>query len=166
MSTFGLVHTAISVLPIPLGAYAFFRDGKIDPRNRVGKAYLATMLVGTVTGFAFAFTKGFNPPAQILSMATLVVLLAGMFAEKLQWLGHARAYVETASLSISYFLLMFFTTTETLTRLPVGHPFAANAESPELLPVRLVLLAGLVVGLGYQVHKLRTADHPTPVSLS
>jgi len=42
--------------------------------------------------------------------------------------------VETVSLSASFVLLMVFTTTEPLTRLPAGHRFASNAESPERLP--------------------------------
>ena len=84
------------------------------------------VLGGTLTGFGFILTRGFNLPAQVLSAATLAILLAGTFAGQITWLGRATAYVETISLSTSYLLLMVFTTTETLTRLPrrqvVGDP--------------------------------------------
>lgn len=154
MSALGLFHTAVSVLAIPLGLVAFVRDGEIDPKNRVGKLYLAAMLVGSISAFGFILTKGFNP-AQVLTVATLVLLFVGMIAGRAKWLGRAAGYVQTFSLSASYLLLMVFTTTETLTRVPVDHPFAASAESPELMPVRLALLVVFVIGLGYQLFKLR-----------
>jgi uncharacterized membrane protein len=156
MSLFGIFHTAISVLAVPLGLVAFVQDGKINPHNRVGKLYLAAMLIGTVSAFGFILTKGFNP-AQILTVVTLAVLLTGMFAGRTSWLGRAGAYLETISLTTSFLLLMVFTTSETLTRLPVGHPFAANVASPELNPVRLGLLVAYVLGLGYQLFKLHAA---------
>jgi hypothetical protein len=157
MSAFGLFHTAVSLLAVPLGLLAFVRDGKIDPTNRVGKLYLAAMLIGSLTAFGFILTNGLNP-AQALTVATLVVLFVGTFARRAKWLGRAAAYVETISLSTSYLLLMVFTTTETLTRLPAGHPFAAGPDSPELMPVRLVLLVAFVLGLGYQLFKLHAGQ--------
>lgn len=157
MSAFGLFHTAVSLLALPLGLYAFARDGKIDPKNGVGKLYLASMLIGTLTAFGFIVSKGFNP-AQVLSVLTLVVLLAGMFVSRVHWLGRAAVYVETTAMTFSFLLLMVFTTTETLTRIPTEHPFAANAESAELIPVRLSLLAAFLLGLGYQLFKLHVAN--------
>lgn len=153
MSPLGLVHTAISVLPIGLGLVAFLRDGKIDPRNRLGKMYLATMLLGVVTSFGFIPSKGFTP-GQVLTLATLGTLLAGMVTIR----GERRkpGYVQTISLSASYLLLMVFATTETLTRFPLEQPFASGPTDPALLPVRLALLVLFVAGLGYQMLRLRT----------
>ena len=161
MSAFGLFHTAVSLLAIPFGIIAFVRDGKIDPKNRVGKLYLTAMLIGSLSAFGFILSKGFTP-AQVLTVATLVLLFAGTFAGRAHWLGRGGAYVETVSLSASFVLLMVFTTTETLTRLPAGRPFASSAESPELLPVRLGLLGAFILGLGYQVFKLRAAHTYNP----
>ncbi len=48
---------------------------------------------------------------------------------------------------------MFFATTETLTRLPLDHPFAIGPTDPALLPVRLGLLVALVLGVGYQLFR-------------
>lgn len=161
MTPFGIFHTALSVPAIPLGLVALARFGKIDPATRVGKWYLASMLAGSVSAFGFIVTKGFTP-AQVLTFATLFVLAAGMLARQAEWLGRAARYVETLSLSASYLLLMVFTTTETLTRVPVGHPFAANAQSPELLPVRLGLLLAFLVGVAYQVYELRREGKALP----
>jgi hypothetical protein len=48
-------------------------------------------------------------------------------------------------------MLMVFTTTEVLKHFPRSHPFAAGADDPSLLPVRLTLLVMFVLGVGYQL---------------
>jgi hypothetical protein len=50
-----------------------------------------------------------------------------------------------------------FFTTETLKRFPTGRPFASGPDDPSLLPVRLALLAVFIVGVTFQVLKLRAA---------
>jgi hypothetical protein len=152
ISAFGLFHTAVSVLPIFFGLFAFLRDRKIDPRNRLGQLYLLTMVVGSVTSWGFLPSKGFTP-GQVLTLVTLALLLAGTFTLRGTW--RQPGYVQTVSLSTSYLLLMVFATTEALTRLPVGNPFASGPADPALTPVRLVLLAGFIFGLGYQLLGLR-----------
>jgi len=155
MSPFGIFHTAISVLPIGLGLYAFARHGGIDPRTRSGKWYLFTMLAGTVSAFGFIVTKGFSP-AQVLTFITLAVLAAGTFTLRGAWRGPG--YIQTLAYSASYLLLMVFTTTETLVRVPVGEPFATGPADPALNPVRFVLLALFVIGTGYQMLKIWAVD--------
>src|SRR5690348_9445429 len=105
MSTFGIFHTAVSLLAVPLGLLAFYREGKIDPGNRIGKLYLLAMLVGSLTAFGFIVTKGFGPP-QVLTIITLLTLLGAAYAESAKWLGRAGAYVQTLSASTSFLLLM------------------------------------------------------------
>ena len=156
MSPFGMFHTAVSILPIGFGLVAFVRDGRIDPENRVGKLYLGTMFLGSVTAFGFIVTKGFNP-AQVLTVVTLALLFAGTFTMR----GRRRGpgLMQILCLSATYFLLMFFTTTETLTRLPVDHPFASGPTDPALMPVRIVLLTAFVIGVAYQVIRQRAGSH-------
>jgi uncharacterized membrane protein len=156
LSPLGFFHTAISILAIPFALVALLRDGKINPTNLVGKGYLITMLIGCVTAFGIYHHGGFGP-GHVLSIITLVLLLIGFLAGRGSWLGRAAPYVQTISFSLTILLLMVFTTTESLTRLPVGHPYAANQDDPALGPVRLVLLIAFVVGVGYQVFKLRAA---------
>lgn len=88
-------------------------------------------------------------------MVTLALLVAGILAARSTWRG--AAYLQVFSLSASYLLLMVFATTETLTRVPVGSPFASSATDPALTPVRLGLLTVFVLGLGLQLLKLRAA---------
>lgn len=155
MNTFTLAHTAISLLAVGFGLAAFLRHGGIDLRTRLGKWYLGTMLAGTVSGFGFLFKFGFTP-GQVLGLFTLGLLVLGMFTLQGQW--RKSGYVQTIAFSTSYFMLMVFTTTETLKHFPVSHPYAANANDPSLIPVRLVLLALFVTGVTYQVLKIRAAN--------
>jgi hypothetical protein len=152
MSPLGIFHTTVSVLPVGFGLYALLRDGRIDLKTRVGKLYWLTMLVGSMTALGLIPTNGFTP-GQVLTLLTLGLLLASVLTLRGNW--RAEGYVQTVSLTLSYFLLWFFTTTETLTRLPKGDPFASGPTDPALLPVRLVLLVALAVGLTLQVRKLR-----------
>jgi hypothetical protein len=155
MNAFTLAHTAISVLPIGFGFAALVRHGLIDPRTMSGKWYLATMATGSVSGLGFIATLGFTP-GQVLGLFTLALLAVGTFTLR----GRVRSpgYVQTVALSASYFMLMVFATTETLKHFPLSQPFASSASDPSLIPVRLALLALFVLGVGYQVLRIRAEN--------
>lgn len=157
MTAFTLLHTAVSVLPIGFGLAAFARHGAIDPRTRLGKWYVGTMLAGSVSGLGFLLTLGFTP-GQVLGLFTLALLAVGTLTPR----GHRRepGYVQTVALSTSYFMLLVFATTEMLKRFPAGQPFATGPNDPSLIPVRLVLLMLFVLGVAYQVLKVRAANRP------
>jgi len=155
MTALTLAHTAISVLPIGLGLAAFARHGAINPRTRLGKWYLATMVAGSVSGLGFILTLGFTP-GQVLGLFTLALLAIGTLTLRGHW--RAPGYVQTIALSASYFMLMVFATTETLKRFPTDQPFASGPNDPSLIPVRLALLVMFVVGVTYQALKIRAAN--------
>jgi hypothetical protein len=158
MVTFTLFHTALSVLPIGFGFAAFARQGKIDPQTRLGKLYLGTMFAATVSSFGFLATFGFTP-GQVLTLITLAMLVLGVFTLG----GHVRrqGYTQTITLSASYLMLMVFATTEILKNVPLGHPFATSAADPALLPVRLALFVLFLIGVTYQVLKIRAEKRHT-----
>jgi hypothetical protein len=62
--------------------------------------------------------------------------------------------VETTMLSISVFLLMIPTISETLRRLPVNDPFAKGMQDPVLLGAQGTLFLALIVGLPFQLRAL------------
>ena len=127
MSPFGIFHTAVSILPIGFGLFAFVRDERIDPENRVGKLYLGTMLLGCVTAFGFIATKGFSP-AQMLTVVTLALLFGGIFTVR----GRRRGpgLMQTICLSATYFLLMFLTTTEGADQTSRRSPVRVGTDRP------------------------------------
>ena len=153
ISSFGYLHTAVSVLPLGFGAYALAQDGHIDPASRAGRAYLFTMLLGCATGFFIFAHAGFSA-GHALTLMMLALLLTGAFAPRLRRLGRAAPYVQTSCFSTSFFLLMVFATTEALTRLPPAQPFAPGPAAPELIPLRLALLLAYASGLGWQLRRL------------
>jgi hypothetical protein len=152
MSAYGVFHTILSLPPIFFGLLAFVQHRSFDPRTWAGKWYAITMFLGTVSAFGFLPTRPFVP-GQVLTLITLAFLLGGLFTFR----GTLRpaGYVQAICLTTTYLLLMVFTTTEGLTRLPVGKPFAAGPEDPALLPVRIGLLVAFAVALGMQIMKLR-----------
>jgi hypothetical protein len=155
MTAFTLLHTIVSVLPVGFGLAAFAWHGAIDPKTRLGKWYVGTMLAGTATGFGFILTIGFTP-GQVLGLVTLALLAVGTLTPRGPW--RKAGYTQTIALSASYLLLWVFLTTETLKRFPTGQPFASGPADPALTPVRLALLGLFVVGVTYQVLRLRAAN--------
>ncbi len=73
-------------------------------------------------------------------------------------MGRAATYMETAFLTMTTFLLMVPTVTETLRRVPDGHPLVTDLKSPLLLGAQGSLLVMLIVGLSAQILHLRKKD--------
>lgn len=147
----GWVHTLGSLPAIPLASYMFARYGRIVPRSVPGIGYLVAMLIGSVTAFLVARA----PVSYVIGGLTLLLVLTGYSTHRLPRLGRAGAYLETILLSLSAFLLMVPTITETLTRVPDGHPLAAGPGSPILLGGQGTLLVILIAGLTAQIMHLR-----------
>lgn len=151
ISHLGWIHTLGSLPAIPLAVYMFARHGRIAPQSTAGVFYLASMLTGAVTVFLVAH----QPVSYGIAVVTLAFLLLGYTAKRVPILGRGAEYVETIALTITVFLLMVPTVSETLRRVPDGHPFVTDLKSPVLLGFHAGLLAMLVVGLGVQITHLR-----------
>ena len=151
ISPLGWVHTLGSLPAIPLAIYMFARHGRIVPRSRPGALYLVTMAIGAGTVLLLAH----QPASYGIGVVTLVLLLAGYGVGLTRILGRATVYIETICLSLTAFLLMVPTVSETLRRVPDGHPFVTDLNSPLLIGAQASLLIVLIVGLTAQVVYLR-----------
>ncbi|OIN54526.1 hypothetical protein [Pseudomonas costantinii] len=151
ISALGWIHTLGSLPAIPLAAYMFIRHGRIVPRSTPGLLYLASMLIGAFTVFLVAH----QPVSNIIGVITLALLLAGYGVGHIAWLGRARAYLETIFLSLTAFFLMVPTVSETLRRVPDGHPIVTDLHSPVLIGAQGSIALALVIGLGAQMLYLR-----------
>lgn len=151
ISPLGWVHTLGSLPAIPAAIYMFARHGRIVPRSGPGMLYFVCMLIGAVTAFLVAH----QPASYVIGAATLVLLLAGFSVGRVGILGRAAIYMETIFLSLTAFLLMVPTVTETLRRVPDGHPLVTDLKSPLLLGAQGSLLVLLIVGVTVQVLHLR-----------
>lgn len=147
----GWVHTLGSLPAIPVAIYMFARHGRIVPRSGPGTIYFFSMLIGAATVFLVAH----QPVSYIIAVLTMVLLLVGYGVGRAPGLGRAGVYIETICLSLSAFLLMLPTVTEILRRVPDGHPFVTELNSPLLIGAQSSLLVALIVGLTAQVIYLR-----------
>ena len=151
ISPLGWVHTLGSLPAIPLAVYMIARHGRIVPRSTPGAVYFVSMLIGAATVFLVAH----QPVSYGIATLTIVLLLAGYGVGRLPRSGRAARYVETICLSLTAFLLMLPTVTETLRRVPDGHPLVTDLHAPLLLGSQASLLVMLIIGLTAQIIYMR-----------
>lgn len=150
ISPLGWLHTLGSLPAIPLAAYMLVRHGRIVPGTRAGRAYFWFMLLGVLTVYPIAH----QPISSIVATVTLVVLLLGYGISRWPMAKRFGKYIETASLSVSVFLLMVPTVSESLRRLPVGDPLVTDLKDPLLLGAQGALFLALIVGIPLQMRAL------------
>ena len=109
------------------------------------------MLIGAFSVFLVAK----QPVSNIIGVITIALLAAGYGVGHLGWLGRARAYLEAVFLSLTAFLLIVPTVSETLRRVPDGHPFVTDLQSPVLIGAQGGIALVLVIGVTVQVIYLR-----------
>ncbi|RKG89491.1 hypothetical protein [Corallococcus terminator] len=158
MSLLGIIHTVVSLPPIVFGVWGFVRDGRIDPTNRVGKAYIVSMVTSVVTSFGLSSTGGFNP-GHGLGLLALLLMAVGALAPRPAD-GRATTYLRMLTYSASFMVLLVPGINETLTRLPAGQPLADSPQHPLVQSALAVLLVAFLSGATYQVVKLRGQTRP------
>ncbi len=151
ISSIGWVHTLGSLPAIPAAAYMFARHGRIVPRSSAGIVYFFSMLIGALTVFLVAH----QAVSYKIGSATLLLLLVGYGVGWLPKLGRVGVYAESICLTLTTFLLMVPTVTETLRRVPDGHPLVTDPKSPVLLGAQGALAVALIIGVTAQVIYLR-----------
>ena len=159
ISPIGWVHTLGSLPAIPAAAYMFAKYGRIVPRSRPGVVYFFSMLIGALTVFLVAR----QAVGYMIGAATLILLLIGYGVGRLSGWDRVRVYAETLCLTLTTFLLMVPTVTETLRRVPNGRPIVTDPNSPLLLGAQGTLVVALIIGLTAQVlylRKNRSASRP------
>jgi hypothetical protein len=114
------------------------------------------MLIGAVSVFPIAHA----PVSAIIATLTLAFMFVGYGVGRLPTSSRAIAYVETVTLSFTTLLLMLPTVTETLRRVPDGHPLVTDLSSPLLRGAHLTLLLAFLVGLTAQILHLRKQSKP------
>lgn len=150
ISPLGWVHTLGSLPAIPAAVYMFAHHGRIVPGSKAGAVYFISMLIGAFSVVLIAH----QPISYGIATATLLFLLAGYGIATFSKRSRAARYAETVFLSLTAFLLMVPTVSETLRRVPDGHPFVTDMKSPLLLGAQMALLVMLVIGLSVQLARL------------
>lgn len=154
LSALGVIHTAVSLLPIVAGVYGFVRHRAIDPATRAGKLYLLGLVLSVATSFTVSSTGGLNP-GHAFGVIVLLVAFGGVLAARLRFLGRAARYLSTFALSFSFLLSLVPGVNETLTRIPVAHPIAAAPMAPVVLQTLLGCFVVFVLGFIAQCWRMR-----------
>lgn len=154
LSVLGIVHTAISLVPVVAGLYSFAKYRSIQPATRSGKVYLGGLLLAVLTAFGLSSTGGFNP-GHALGILALLAVSGSLLIPRLSFLGWARPYLATFGLSFSFFLTLVPGINETLTRLPAGQPLASGPEHPLVQGTLLAWVVIFLAGFVFQAWALR-----------
>ena len=154
LTQLGVIHTAISLIAVAAGLFAFFRDKEISPRNGVGKIYIIATILTCLTGFGIFQHGGFGKP-HTLGVITLIVLAVAYVAGYTKLYGRLSPYIETVSYSATFLFHLIPGITETTTRLPLGAPLLPNADAPALQAATAVLVVLFLIGAALQVRRLR-----------
>jgi uncharacterized membrane protein len=157
LTTLGVVHTAISLVALVCGFRALALDKHISAATTLGRTYLITTLLTALTGLGIFQHGGFGPP-HVLSILTVLALAVGTLAALTGTFGRWSRYVQAISYTSTILFHMIPGFTETLTRLPPGHPLLPNADAPELRAIAGVLALLLIVGLVLQLRWLRSHE--------
>ena len=150
ISPIGWLHTLGSLPAIPLAAYMLVKHGRITPETKSGRAYFWFMLLGILTVYPIAH----QPVSSVAATITLAFLLIGYGIAIWQPARRLWTYLQTISLSLTVFLLMVPTVSESLRRLPVGDPLVTDLKDPLLLCVQGALFLALIVGIPLQLRAL------------
>ncbi|PWK78295.1 hypothetical protein LX99_02135 [Mucilaginibacter oryzae] len=154
LSTFGAIHTAISIVGVAVGFMALFQDGKISPQSKNGKIYGVFTVLACLSSFLVMKT-GHLSSAHNLSFLILILLPFVYYAPALRIFDGKADYVQTVGMTATLFFSLVPAVVETLTRLPVEQPLANGPDSPVVKTGLLVLLTVFAAIMIYQAVKLR-----------
>jgi hypothetical protein len=145
----GVFHTVVSLAALYTGIWALIRYKEFSLANRLSQVYLLCTFVTAASGLGIFQHGGFGPP-HVLSILTILAIVAGAVTEKTLLLGSWS----------HYFYALCYTTTllfhsipgfnESLSRLPPGKPITTGPDDPRLQPIVGALLLIWVVGLVFQ----------------
>jgi uncharacterized membrane protein len=157
LTTLGTFHTAISLIAVFAGFVALARYREIPTRTSSGRVFFWGTVLTCLTGFGIFQHGGFGNP-HILGIVELAVLGVAFAAERRSAVGRASRYVAPLGFSLALFLHFIPATVETLTRLPAGAPYLANADDPKAQPIIGIFFVIFLIGATLQALRLQKAS--------
>jgi len=153
MSTFTLVHVAISLIGILSGLIVAF--GLLSAKRQDGTTavFLITTVLTSVTGYFFAY-HGFKP-SYAVGAISLVVLAIAIFARYSRHMagGWRRTYVITAMIAL--YLNCFVLVAQLFMKVPALNALAPTGSEPPFLISQIIVMLIFIVWTVFAVRKFR-----------
>jgi uncharacterized membrane protein len=163
ITALGAVHTLIAIIGVLAGFAALIVRRQIRLDSLSGRVFFWFTVGAAVTGLFIFRRGGFGVP-HVLSLLTLVVLTLAWFADRREGFGRLSGYVAVLFNLTALFFHFIPAFVETLSRLPLGAPYATGPEDPRLFgPIGTAFVAYLIAAV-WQLWRARgVARHaPTP----
>lgn len=146
LQTFTLLHVVISIAALVTGIPLLIAFARGQARPSLATATVVLLLLTSVTGFGFPFTKFLPSHAfGVLSLALLAVTLWARWKAQLAG-GWRKAYIVT--LAITVYLDAFVFVVQAFLKVPVLAALAPTQQSPGFVIAQGLLLLAFV-GLGF-----------------
>ena len=148
MSTFTLIHVAISLIGILSGlvvVYGFVTGQRLLAWNAV---FLVMTILTSVTGFFFPF-HGITPGI-VVGMISLVVLAVAVVAWRKGW---SKTYIVTATIAEFFNVLVLIV--QSFQKIPVLHALAPKGTEPITNVAKVVALVLFVVAAWVAIRRGR-----------
>ncbi len=157
LTTLGLFRTAISLVAVVCGIWAFARYKKISLSNRLGQLCLASTLLTAVTALGI-----FQHGGAAARAGRAHARGADGRRQRGDPFGYSGVPRATFRPSVSYSGTVLFhmipAFTESLNRLAPGEPLVASQEAPIFQGIDGVVLAAFLIGVTLQVRWLRALN--------
>lgn len=163
LSILGIIHTAISVLAIFAALYGLYLYGRIDPKTIPGKSYIWLTVLTCLTGLPI-MRFGHPTAGHYLSIILFILLPIGIYVPRIRFLGKLGEYIQVIVMSATLFLSFIPAVVETSTRLPISHPIANGPNDPLIQKSLTALMVIYVMGVIYQIIKLRASHKTTAIA--
>jgi hypothetical protein len=149
LSTLGIFHTVTGIIALGAALASCLKYGKIVLAIKSGKIYFFGTIITSLTALGLSRHGGFNAGHLFSLLVLLLVVIAYVLHIKIKGNNKARHF-ENFLLSFSFFLSMIPTVNETLTRIPLGHPFAKGSSDPLIGKILLSVFILFIAGTIYQ----------------
>lgn len=155
MGALGIFHTAISVLALIIAFAAFFKSGKIIPKDSMGKLYSVLTVVACITAFGLSKHGGINP-GHIIGILILILLVVVYATHSKQ--GRFMGYLQLGCMTGTVFLSLIPAINETLTRFPVSAPLATGPDSPAIKSCIQILFLVFLAFVIWQIRRYKKTE--------
>jgi hypothetical protein len=128
LSTFTVIHTALSLLALVTGLVTLLAMIRGHALPGIALTYLVTSIATSATGFGFPFTQLL--PSHIVAIMSLLALLAVLYARYVRKLADGWRTVDAIGIAISVFFLVFVTIAQAFSKVAALRALAPTLKEP------------------------------------